>query len=416
MKLSIIIPVFNERDLILEAIAQVESVRLIEGVEKELIIVDDGSTDGTREILKSIKNHKVFFHEKNLGKGSAIKTALACVTGEITIIQDADLEYDPTDINLLLAEMFRKNSSAVFGSRRLNRANKQYSGISYYWGGLFVTYFANWLYGLELTDEPTCYKMIKTEVLRDMKLECKRFEFCPEVVAKLVRMGHAISEVPIRYYPRKSSQGKKIQWTDGVEAMILLWKYRKYRKEKVYFNVFDRFLRALRIRAILKYIPVGSRHLDFGSGREGYLLAYLKLRRLIVHGVGIDTFSLESLEHGIELRRGGLERIKAGEKFDVVTMLAVLEHLQDPETALITLNQALRPGGRIILTVPSTYSKPVLEFLAFKLHLISEPEIRDHKHYYNRAMLLALLKKTGFSSVEHRYFQLFMNNFVIARK
>lgn len=416
MKLSIIIPVFNERNHILETISQVEAVRLLENIQKEVIIVDDGSTDGTVEKLKRITGYKVIFLEKNGGKGQAIRAGLAQATGEFTVIQDADLEYDPADFNLLLAEVVNKGAVAVFGSRRLNRANKQYSGVSFYWGGLLVTLFANWLYGINLTDEPTCYKLVRTDILRQMELTCERFEFCPEVVAKLARMEHPILEVPIRYYPRSAAEGKKIKWRDGLEAVQTLWKHRKYLANKPHFNMFDKIIRFMRMKKVLRHLPKGITLLDFGSGREGALLHYLNQKRYVIHGVGVDHFSQEGTQHGIELRCGGLERIGPNEKFDAITMLAVLEHLEEPLIVLKSLHGALADGGRILLTVPSVWSQPVLEFLAFRLKVISEPEIRDHKRYYDKNSLQEILRQAGFRDVKHKYFQFWMNNLVVARK
>lgn len=226
MKLSILIPVYNEKTTILELLAKIDAVDLGE-IAKEVIIVDDCSKDGTKELLQGVANrYMVIFHEKNKGKGAAIRTALKAVTGDYVIIQDADLEYDPNDFKTMLQVMIRENLPVLFGSRRLKKQNKQYAGISYYLGGYLVTIITNVLFWQKLTDEPTCYKMFKADFIKKMPLTCERFEFCPEVTALTAKQGIRIREIPINYYPRDKEHGKKINWRDGIEAIWTLIKYR----------------------------------------------------------------------------------------------------------------------------------------------------------------------------------------------
>lgn len=226
MKLSIIIPCYNERVTILECLKRVNAVDLGD-VEKEIIIVDDSSTDGTREILQGMNpgSAKIVFHLDNLGKGLAIRNALKHVTGDVVIIQDADLEYDPNDYPGLLKVINDGHASVVYGSRRLNKANR-WSYVSSAFGGIFLSLLTNLLYRSKITDEPTCYKMFKTEVIKGIKLECIGFEFCPEVTAKILKKGIKIKEVPISYAPRHIEEGKKINWRDGLVAIKTLIKYR----------------------------------------------------------------------------------------------------------------------------------------------------------------------------------------------
>lgn len=227
MKLSIIIPVYNEEATIKQILQMVEDVDV--GLEKEIIIIDDYSSDGTREILKKYKDkYIVIYHEKNSGKGRAIRTGLARASGEWVVIQDADLEYEPADLKKLLEKMKEPGVVAVYGSRRLhhNYFKERHSGHIYSVGGIFLTWLANLLYGTKITDEPTCYKMIKTELLRELNLQCERFEFCPEVTAKIAKKGITIQEVSINYYPRHKKEGKKIKFIDGLEAVWTLLKYR----------------------------------------------------------------------------------------------------------------------------------------------------------------------------------------------
>jgi glycosyltransferase involved in cell wall biosynthesis len=228
MKLSIIIPVFNEKKTILEILKKIEKVNLANlNFEKEIIIVDDGSTDGTREILENLKEkYKIVFHDKNQGKGMAIRTALERVSGDFVIIQDADLEYDPQNYLKLLKFALENKAEVVYGSRRLNPQNKQYSDPFFFLGGIVLSWLANFLYNIKITDEPTCYKLFKTETLKSIPLKCQRFEFCPEVTAKIAKRKIKIYEVPISYYPRHKKEGKKINWRDGFQAIWTLIKYR----------------------------------------------------------------------------------------------------------------------------------------------------------------------------------------------
>jgi dolichol-phosphate mannosyltransferase len=220
MKLSIIIPAYNEEKTILELIKRVKSVNL----DKEIIVVNDGSTDKTAAWLDSIKDI-IVIHKKNGGKGSAIREGIRAVTGDVIVIQDADLEYDPNDFLIMIEAMKKKNADVIYGSRILH-SDYSISYRRYFLGGKLVTFIANLLFGLSITDEPTCYKMIKTDLLKSLNLRCSRFEFCPEVTAKIARRKIKIVEVPISYFPRSIEEGKKINAWDGIEAIWTLFKYR----------------------------------------------------------------------------------------------------------------------------------------------------------------------------------------------
>jgi glycosyltransferase involved in cell wall biosynthesis len=224
VKLSVIIPVYNETRTIRELLERVKAVE----IEKEIILVDDFSTDGTREYLRSIENQpglKVVFHPRNMGKGRAIRTAIPHVTGDVVVIQDADLEYDPRDYHKLVAPIVEGRVSVVYGSRYSNPEN-DLPLTRFKVAVLLLTVMANVLYGARITDEATCYKAFKSDVLKGIPLKCRRFEFCPEVTAKVRKRGYRIEEVPISFKYRTAKEGKKIGWRDGLEAVLTLLKYR----------------------------------------------------------------------------------------------------------------------------------------------------------------------------------------------
>lgn len=222
--LSVIIPCFNEYNTILSLIERVQRVAL----SKEIIIVDDGSTDGTRELLgalvEDLPGITVIFHRGNRGKGAAVATGLARATGEIVIIQDADLEYDPEDYHKVITPILDGTAQVVYGSRNLQP--NHYSYQSFYWGGRLVTLVVNLLYGVRLTDEATCYKAFTRPLIQSLQLAAAGFDFCPEVTAKVLRRGYTIHEVPIHYRARPREEGKKIRMRDGLWAIWTLLKYR----------------------------------------------------------------------------------------------------------------------------------------------------------------------------------------------
>ncbi len=231
MKLSIIIPIYNEFNNIDEVIKRINAVNLpsaISSVEK--ILVDDGSVDGTTQKLEKYKNDKtIIVHQSrlNFGKGTATRIGLTYVTGDVVLIQDADLEYDPNDYPVLLDPIINQGAQVVFGSRFLNKSGKL-DGMAYknWFINVFLRVMTNTLFGSDITDEATAYKMFKTDVLNQINLKSKRFEFCPEVTAKVLKQGFEIVEVPISYRGRSVEEGKKIKWYDGIEAIWTLLKYR----------------------------------------------------------------------------------------------------------------------------------------------------------------------------------------------
>jgi dolichol-phosphate mannosyltransferase len=230
--LSVIIPVYNERDTIAATIALVRNVP----IDKQIIVVDDGSTDGSQEILKSLAGPDLtlVLQSPNAGKGSAIRAGIPHIQGQVVIIQDADAEYDPSQYPQLIAPILEGRADVVYGSRFLVAAGNGKHRLQWPEGMKFPNWFinrllafmANVLYRAHLTDEATCYKVFRADILKSIPLSCERFEFCPEVTAKVRRRNIAIVEVPIAYYGRSIKQGKKINWRDGIEAIWTLIKYR----------------------------------------------------------------------------------------------------------------------------------------------------------------------------------------------
>lgn len=227
MKLSILVPVYNERETISEILRRVRAVEL-EGIEREIIVVDDCSTDGTAEVLEQEARYEethVFTHQRNQGKGAAVRTALQHATGDILLVQDADLEYDPREYPMLLQPILEDRSQVVYGSRFLGGPRK----AMFFWhmvGNKLLTFTTNVLYNTILTDMETCYKVFTREVADKLHLRSPRWGFDPEITAQILRQGYRIYEVPISYTGREMWEGKKISWRDGFVVLWTLFKYR----------------------------------------------------------------------------------------------------------------------------------------------------------------------------------------------
>jgi glycosyltransferase involved in cell wall biosynthesis len=236
-------PVYNEQATLEEIVQRVRAVdltvdrgganELLDGpitLEREIVIVDDGSTDGTRAILDRWREEdqadmKIFFHDSNGGKGAALRTAFQQATGDIIVVQDADLEYDPRDYVKLLEPLVDGRTPVVYGSRFMGGTRSAMS-LSHTFGNRMLTIFTNLLFGTWLTDMETCYKCFRRDVIVNMPLHSRRFEIEPEMTAKILKRGYTIFEVPISYYGREFHEGKKISWRDGFSAIFTLIKYR----------------------------------------------------------------------------------------------------------------------------------------------------------------------------------------------
>ena len=222
---SVLVPIYNEVDHVDELLQRIHA----SPVDKEIIIIDDGSTDGTREKLVNLPPSAevmVIFHQQNCGKGAAIRTGLNYARGEYVLIQDSDLEYDPQDYPVLLEPLQAGRANVVYGVRRDHPGR----GLRFFLGARLLTHLANLLYGCGIHDEATCYKVFRRSVLQQLKLKCRRFEFCPEVTAKLSRLGEKIAEVPVKYNPRTADEGKKIRHSDGWLAIWTLIRFRFSRR------------------------------------------------------------------------------------------------------------------------------------------------------------------------------------------
>lgn len=233
MKLSIIVPIFNEEKTIGQVLDTLKKMRLPANLKKEIIVINDGSSDGTLDIVKEEKSEflKYFSHPKNLGKGAAIKTGIKQATGELIVVQDADLEYNPSEYSKLLKPILEDKAEVVFGTRLTNYPLQ-------FWGkdktvlpthliaNKFLTFLTNILYGSHLTDMETGYKLFRTKILERFSITSKGFEFEPEITAKILKLKIHIVEIPIRVHPRTYKEGKKISWVDGITAIWTLIKYR----------------------------------------------------------------------------------------------------------------------------------------------------------------------------------------------
>jgi glycosyltransferase involved in cell wall biosynthesis len=416
-RLSVIVPVYNERLTLPEILDRVQAV----AIPKEILVVDDGSTDGTREILRRLeadleaarhagtadeKNEiRVFYQERNQGKGAAVRRGFAEARGDIVLIQDADLEYDPRDYPKLVGPILEGKADAVYGSRFAGSPRR----VLFFWhhvANKFLTLVSNAVTNLNLTDMETGYKAIRADFAKAITIRSDRFGMEPEITAKLARLRARIYEVPIAYSGRSYWEGKKIRWTDGVAALWTIVKYGLVDDQDNADPGYQTLLRLSRAERYNRWMfrqiapHLGDRVLEIGSG-IGNLTRYLVGRDLVV-ATDLNSRYLRMLANTFEAHtRVRLQTLDlaafdpgslAALRLDTIVCLNVLEHIEDDRQALARLHQSLVPGGRLVLLVPA--HRWLYGAIDKAIH---------HYRRYGRRDLTARLEEAGFR-VEHMAF------------
>jgi SAM-dependent methyltransferase len=405
VKLSILIPVYNERTVVERSISQVVTAPLPEDMDRELVIVDDCSTDGTSQILTRLADAfpqiRLYRHEQNRGKGAAVRTAIEKASGDFALIQDADLEYDPSEYPRLLRPLLDGHADAVFGSRYM--AGEQ-SRVLPFWHSMInkgLTLVSNMFCNLNLTDMETCYKVFRTDLLKSIPIRSDRFGFEPEIVMKSAKRKLRIYEVPISYHGRTYEEGKKIGWRDGLKALAVILRF--WLIDDLYATPYGRGV-LNNLTGTPQYLSwlsstlrphLGDAVLEMSAG-IGNISGRLMGKRLLYMAAEKDPLYLHALRNrflrtpNVVVQRidperpedlAGLERC-----FDTVLCLNVLEYLESPEPVLDALRATLLPGGRILILVPQNPS----------LYGALDHSL-GHKRRYTAAQARELLESRGFT-------------------
>jgi glycosyltransferase involved in cell wall biosynthesis len=403
--LSVVIPCYNERATVAELLRRVREV----AVEKEIIVIDDCSTDGSRDVVAALAQQwpeiRHILQPVNQGKGAAIQRGIAEARGDIVLIQDADLEYDPDEYPKLIQPIVDGHADVVFGSRFEGYPRR----VMMYWhrlGNTFLTFLSNCTTNLDLTDMETCYKVFRRDVIQSIKLHSNRFGIEPEITAKVARRGYRIYEVPISYYGREYWEGKKINWKDGFSAIWTILKYGLFddtTSEPPTYKTLRRLDSLNRYNGWIweRLAPyVGQRVLEIGAG-SGTMTRFLYGRELIV-ATERETPYLDRLRNRFRRKPGVVvERLDpdsddsvdlARYGFDTITCINVLEHTVDDVATLRRANQLLQPGGRIIVFVPA--GKDLFGTLDKGV---------GHQRRYERDELIEKLRTAGFEIEDVSY-------------
>lgn len=371
LAVSVVVPVFNERHLVAASLRRLLALQDPLIASLEVIAVDDGSTDGTREILRGLQPSYpalvVILHEENRGKGAALRTGFARATGDVVVVHDADLEYDPADIPALLRPFVEAGADAVFGSRYLAAPYRRALGFRHSLVNRCLSILTNCFTDVHLTDVETCYKAVRTSLLKSIPIRSNDFRFEIEITTKLVKRRAHIFEVPIRYLPRSFREGKKIRAMDGLRALLALVKFSMlddiYDEDDYGSQILNRLERTRRFNlwmgdAVRPF--VGDRVLEIGAGignlteqfipRERYVASDLNptyLEYLTAYALGKPYLEVRAVDVTTASDFAALE-----EQFDTVLMINVLEHVAGPAVALRNVYRCLEPGGRAIVLVP----------------------------------------------------------------
>jgi glycosyltransferase involved in cell wall biosynthesis len=396
-------PVYNERFYVEEAVNSVLAVQFPEGVNIELVVIDDGSTDGTEKILDRFAQNEnrlhLLRHDQNRGKGAAIRTAIRKATGDVIVVQDADLEYDPTELPKLLEPILEGEADVVYGSRFRIRERAR---VLLFWhsiGNRIITLLSNIFTNLYLTDIETCYKMARASILKSIPIRANRFSIEPELTAKFAKRRCRIYEVPISYRGRTYREGKKITWKDGFVALFTILKYwliddaycKKYGHDILFSLSRTYHINNWTADVIRPY--VGNRVLEIGAGLGNITLELLPCESYTA--TDIDNLHLDYLHNFFANNRqvtvqrlnvetpADFERIKVS--LDTVVCLNVLEHIKNDKQALHNIYNALETNGRLCLLVPRGH------WLYGTLD-----EALEHHRRYSRDEIYDLVRTTGF--------------------
>ena len=412
VKLSVVVPVWNERFLVRDLLARVLAVEDPCIRELEVVVVDDGSTDGTRDLLRQLARDeprvRYFEHARNMGKGAAIRTGIAAATGDLTLFQDADLEYDPRDYPRLVRPFLEDGADVVYGSRFLAADRRRVLRFRHSRVNRWLTWMSNFFTDLDLTDMETCYKVFRTELLKSIPLRSNDFALEPEITAKIAKRGFRIFEVPVSYLGRTHLEGKKIGWRDGFRAIATMIRYwlvdDAYAPDEYGSHILTSLEKARRFNRWMadEVRPnVGARVLEIGAGIGNITVWLLPRDSWMASDINPNYIhylrNLTAAKPYLEVQRVDVERSEdfsqLRERFGTVICLNVLEHVGDPLQALRNMRSALAPGGTLVLYVPHgqrLYS--------------SLDEVLGHRCRYDRAMLERELAATGFELAEWRFF------------